>query len=185
MQTNFSLEPAAELSVCVRGARFAARWLRLSSGGGSARASPMSVGRKKIITACLLVALCSAGVCGKRLLCGPLRICGGSLTPQEVVQIKAIARKQIFTTRTNSLPVWLPVPIKECVCIPMLRLFSDATHPIDALQLVGSETVIVWYRGPEVKAYVKGKEVGWFERGLSVQKSSGEWKNCYPVWRFP
>ena len=148
----------------------------------------MSPGQQKGLAGCLVVGVCFFVVSAKLLssFYGRLQVCGASLTPKEIAEIKRAAHEGIFAARTNARPAWIPVPLQKCVSTPILRLISDSWHPIDIIQVVNrTNRVIVWYRGPEVKAYVKGKEVGWFQRGLSIDRIPGGWTNCSSVLRFP
>jgi len=79
-------------------------------------------------------------------------------------------------------PAWLLVPVQNCLWIPVKRAISDARHSIEIIVLKSEGSVEVWFRGPEQKAYVNGKEHGWFLRLMTSQKGPSGWTNS---WHFP
>ena len=123
---------------------------------------------KTTVVSVFLVTCIIVGIFGK--LISPtrdcIRICG-SLTPRDIAEIKCAARRQIFTETKGPDPGWLPVPVQESVWIPIKKVISDLRHPLEIIY-VGTDSVQVWFRGPEQKAYVNGKEHGWFLRSVTL-----------------
>jgi hypothetical protein len=131
----------------------------------------MSRGRVKTTAVTLLVAACATGIFVKLLAPGenPVRIYG-TLTPKELAEVKRAAREQIFARLPKPKPAWLPTPLHKHLWLPAKKIISDATHSIEIIQANTNGLVQVWYRGPEQKAYVNGKEHGWFLQSVSVVK---------------
>jgi hypothetical protein len=102
----------------------------------------------------------------------------GHLPPGEIAEIRKAVRDDLFGLLqygTNSPPKWLPRLAVRYVWHPAQRAIFDAQHPIDVVEVRSTDMVVVWFRGPEMKAYVNGKEQGWFPRALLVTKQSARW----------
>ena len=102
----------------------------------------------------------------------------GSLPSGEIEKIKRSVHEDLFKRfRKSWVPGWVPRPLEKVIWNPVVRVVFDVKHPIDVIQVNKSETVVVWWRGPEMKSYVDGKEHGWFPRSVTMFKTSDVWTN--------
>jgi len=103
----------------------------------------------------------------------------GSLESGEIEGIKRCVHEDLFKRfRKSWVPSWVPRPLEKVIWNPVVRVVFDVRHPIDMIQVKKSDLVVVWWRGPEMKSYVNGKEHGWFPRSMTVSKVSGKWTNA-------
>jgi hypothetical protein len=134
----------------------------------------------KRVAACVVVvvlALC-AGLMASVLCTSKGTRVTGHLAASDLAAIKRAVRDDLFKT---SAPKWLPDPMKTNIWIPIERPFFDARHPIDFVVVRASNQVEVYFRGPEMKAYVNGIEHGWFTRSVRKQKASRGWVGPPPA----
>jgi hypothetical protein len=138
--------------------------------------------RGKAIGFYLLVGMVTIAVSVKLvcLLHNRVQICGSPVPGAgDIAEIKRAVRGQIFASRPVLTPAWVPVWVQNCLWAPMERVILDVRHPIDLIEVQRAERVKVWYRGPEMKAYVDGKEHGWFPQSISLEKGPGGWTNLW------
>jgi hypothetical protein len=127
----------------------------------------------------LLAALVTLGVVGTFLkvlssASHPTAIYG-KLTPKDIAAIKGCARQEIFQRGLGGNLRWIPASARKYIPVVFQRPISDMSHPIDIILVKSDGVVEVWFRGPEEKAYVNGRQHGWFSRSMGVWKDRKGW----------